>query len=111
EDWPAMTSLTLGTANAAPRVGPLVINEVLYHPAIGYDEFVEIYNLSSTNVALYDPVFPTNSWKLSGLNYTFSNNVIVPPGGYLLVTPLDPAVFRAKYSISTAVQIVGPFPG
>ncbi len=111
EDWPALSSLTLGAANAAPRVGPLVINEVLYHPAIGYDEFVEIYNLSGTNVTLYDALFPTNSWKLSGLNYTFSNNVSVPPGGYLLVVPIDPASFRTKYAIAPAVQIVGPFPG
>ena len=111
EDWPAMSSLTLGAPNSAPRNGPLVINEVMYHPAIGYDEFVEIYNVSGTNVALYDVAFPTNSWKLSGLSYTFSNNVTVPPGGFLLVVPIDPAAFRAKYSVPAPAQIVGPFPG
>ena len=111
EDWPAMSALTLSASNAAPRVGPLVINEVMYHPALGYDEFVELFNLSATNVLLYDAAFPTNSWKLTGLNYTFSNNVSVPPGGYLLVVAMDPAAFRTKYAVPAPVQILGPFPG
>src|SRR6185369_10237231 len=93
ENWPALTTLTFGGSNAPPRVGPLVINEVMYHPALGYDEFVEIYNLSSNSIALYDPAFPTNAWKLNGLGYTFSNNISVPPGGFLLLVPIDPAQF------------------
>ena len=111
EDWPALSTLTLGASNSAPRVGPLVINEIMFHPAVGYDEFVEIYNLSGASVALYDAAYPTNRWKLSGLDYTFSNNVSVPAGGYLLVVPMDPAAFRTKYAVPAPVQIVGPFSG
>ena len=111
EQWPAMTTTTPGGANSAPRVGPLVINEVMYHPAPGYDEFVEIYNLSGTNLALYDRAFPTNGWKLSGLGYTFSNTVTLGAGQYLLLVNIDPPVFRAKYGVATAVQILGPYAG
>lgn len=111
EQWPAQSTTTLGATNAAPRVGPVVINEVLYHPASGYDEFVELFNLSSTNVPLYDPAHPANAWKLSGLGYTFSNNVTLPAGAYLLLVPMDPAAFRAKYAIAPQVQIVGPYAG
>jgi hypothetical protein len=111
EDWPAMASLTLGASNSVPRIGPLVINEVMYHPAIGYDEFVEIVNISSNAVLLYDAAFPTNAWKLSGLGYTFSNNVSVVAGGYLLLVPIDPAAFRSKYSVAPSVQILGPYSG
>ncbi len=111
EQWPAMASLTPGSANSTPRVGPLVINEVMYHPASGYDEFVEVYNLSASAVALYDPAFPTNGWKLNGLGYTFSNNVTLGAGQYLLLVNIDPGLFRAKYSIAPAVQILGPYPG
>jgi len=111
EDWPAMTALMLGASNSTPRIGPIVINEIMYHPASGYDEFVELVNISSNNVALYDAAFPTNTWKLSGLGYAFSNNVTMAPGSYLLVVSIDPAVFRAKYSIAPAVQIVGPNSG
>lgn len=111
ENWPALLSPTLGTANAAPRVGPLVINEVMYHPAAGYDEFVEIYNLSGSTVALYDPAFPTNQWKLNGLGYTFSNNITLGAGQYLLLVDIDPATFRSKYTVPATVQILGPFAG
>jgi hypothetical protein len=111
EQWPAQSALTLGATNAGPRVGPLVINEIMYHPAPGYDEFVEIYNLSDAEVPLYDPAYPTNAWKLSGLGYAFSNNISVPAGGFLLLVATDPATFRAKYGISSGVQVIGPYPG
>jgi hypothetical protein len=111
EDWPAMASLTPGATNSPPRVGPLVINEVMYHPAPGYDEFVEIYNLSGSAVVLYDPVNPTNKWKLNGLGYTFSNNVTLGASQYLLIVNIDPALFRTKYSVASAVQIIGPYAG
>jgi hypothetical protein len=111
ENWPAMLALTLGTSNSPPRIGPLVINEVMYHPADGYDEFVELVNISGSTVTLYDPAFPTNAWKLSGLGYTFSNGLSVPAGGYLVLSSIDPAAFRTKYSVPPAAQVVGPFPG
>jgi hypothetical protein len=111
EQWPALTSLTLGSANSAPSVGPVVINEILYHPANGYDEFVELHNLTGSPVALWDAAFPTNAWRVNGLGCTFSNNVTLGAGQYLLLVNIDPALFRAKYGIVPAVQILGPYPG
>jgi len=111
EQWPAMNSLTFNAANSAPRVGPVVINEIMYHPANGYDEFVELVNLSGSAVALWDAVYPTNAWRVNGLGYTFSNNVTLGAGQYLLLVNIDPALFRAKYGIAAGVQILGPYPG
>jgi len=111
EDWPAMQALTLGASNSPPRVGPLVINEIMYHPATGYDEFIEIVNLTAGKVFLYDTAYPTNTWRMSGLGYTFPPNLTVPGSGYLLLVPIDPAAFRAKYSIPASVQILGPYSG
>jgi hypothetical protein len=110
EQWPAQASLTLGSENSGPRVGHVVINEIQYHPAPGYDEFVELYNLSAVSVPLFDSAYPTNGWRLNGLGYTFGN-VTIPPGGYLLLVPGDPAAFRVKYGISSAAQVMGPYPG
>ncbi len=111
EQWPAMNLLTLGAANGAPRVGPAVISEVMYHPAAGYDEFVELHNLSGSPVLFYDPAFPTNQWKLNGLGYSFSNNITLGAGQFLLLVNTDPALFRAKYGIAPSVQILGPYAG
>jgi len=111
EQWPALTALTLGDANSAPRVGPVIINEVMYHPAPGYDEFVELHNSSAAPVALYDPAYPANGWKMGGLGYSFSNNVTLGAGQFLLLVNIDPAAFRAKYGVSGAVQVLGPYAG
>src|SRR6185295_4846884 len=67
EDFPAMTSRTLGSANSAPKAGPVVINEVMYHPADGVEnlesadhEYLELHNVSSNAVSLFDPANAAN---------------------------------------------------
>ncbi|PYJ58957.1 MAG: hypothetical protein DME24_14455, partial [Verrucomicrobia bacterium] len=111
EQFPAQLSNTLGYANSGPRVGPLVFTEIMYHPAAGGEEFVELKNIASTNVPLFSPSFPTNTWKLSGLGYSFPTNATLGAGQLLLVVAIDPALFRAKYSVPAEVQIFGPFDG
>lgn len=111
ECWPAQAALSVGTNNVGPRLGPVVINEIQYHPAAGYDEFVELHNLSATNVPLYDPAFPTNGWKLNGLGFTFSSNITMPSGSFLLLVAIAPEVFRAKYSVPASVPILGAYAG
>ena len=111
EQWPAQAALTLGAPNAGPRVGPVVINEIMYHPAADYDEFIELYNLSAAPVPLYDVTHPTNGWRLNGLGYAFPANTIMPPSGFLLLVPIDPAEFRFRYSVAPEVQILGPYSG
>src|SRR6185503_19316077 len=52
ELFPAQASNTLGGTNAGPRVGPVVINEIQYHPEIGLEEFLELYNITGAVVPL-----------------------------------------------------------
>jgi hypothetical protein len=116
-----------GGANAGPRVGPVVINEVMYNPLSPdggltdnvVDEFIELLNIASTNVPLYDPAFPTNQWRLQGgISFTFPANTTLTPGEIILVVSFDPAAeastlaaFRSKYSIPQTVRIFGPYNG
>ena len=111
EYFPRQFNNTFGAQNSAPKVGPLVINEIMYHPYTGYDEFVEIRNISSNAVPLYDPSNPTNTWKIGGLGYNFAIGQSIPASGYALVVGIDPATFRTKYSVPVGVQIFGPFTG
>src|SRR5205823_8849619 len=55
--WPTV-SPTLAAANTAPRIGPIVINEIDYHPAGVLDEFIELRNISGSSVSLFDPANP-----------------------------------------------------
>ncbi len=111
EDWPAQLAPTLGNPNSGPRVGPVVINEIMYHPPAGHDEFIEFYNAGAEPVALAVAYDPTRSWRLNGLAYTFSNHVSLPADGYLLLVDTDPVAFRAKYNVPLATQILGPLAG
>jgi len=73
--WP-----TPGLANAAPLVGPIVINEIMYHPAIDGDaEYVELLNISLGFVTLFDFV-AMEPWRFvdeSGIDFWFPSNVPV----------------------------------
>jgi hypothetical protein len=109
--YPAQAVNTLGGSNALPRVGPLVINEIHYHPASGGEEFIELKSITNGTLRLFDPLFPTNAWRLTGVGYDFPTNSVVPANGLALVVATDPAAFRTKYGVPPGVQIFGPYPG
>ncbi|HKI70885.1 MAG TPA: lamin tail domain-containing protein, partial [Verrucomicrobiae bacterium] len=109
--YPAQITNTLGAANAGPRVGPVVINEIRYHPALGDAEFIELKSITNAPVKLYDPNYPTNTWRLHGIGFDFPTGSEISPNGLLLVVGSDPAAFRAQYGVPVAVPIFGPFPG
>ena len=99
-----------GASNALPKVGPLVINRIMYHPLTNGDEFVELLNSASTNTPLFDPFAPTNTWLLAkGIDYVFPTNNYLAAGARLLVVATNPAAFRTKYGIPAVVQIFGPY--
>lgn len=112
---PAFTALSTpspSTSNAYPWVGPAVIGEIMYHPAEGKPEYVELVNITSNGVPLYDPEHATNTWKLaSAASYAFPPGVSIPAYGRVLVTEADPASFRAAYDVLPAVAVYGPWDG
>jgi len=124
--YPAQSALTLGGPNAGPRVGPVVVSEIMYHPANppppldeATTEFVELSNVSGAPVPLYDVMFPTNRWRLRGaVDFDVPLNTTLPAGGRLLVVGFDPVTapatltaFRSRYGIDGSVTILGPFDG
>jgi hypothetical protein len=116
---------TLGSANTGPRVGPVVIGEVMYGPApdgtnsVVRAQFIELQNLSANEVKLLDPDCPTNTWRLRGaVDYDFPTNAVLGPNQALLVVGFDPqtdtaalAAFRASYQVDPLTPIYGPWLG
>jgi hypothetical protein len=109
--YPAQRANSFIATNSGPRIGPVVINEINYHPLPGAEEFIELKNLSNSPVKLYDPAFPTNTWRLNGLGFDFPQGTEIPGPGLLLLVESDPAAFRLKYGVPAAVQIFGPVSG
>lgn len=86
--------------NVSP-IGNLVINEIQYHPTNAGAEFVEIYN-RSTNHA-----FDLYNYRIEGIDLTFTQSVVIPPSGFVVVVE-DPVVFAATYgSMPVAAQYAG----
>jgi hypothetical protein len=111
EHFPAQITATFSHANSGPRVGPVVINEIHYHPAPDEQEFVELLCVAEVSVPLFDPAAPTNTWRLNGLAFTFPTNIVLDPGALLLLVPTNPPGFRARHSVPESVVILGPFSG
>jgi len=101
-----------GATNTGPRIGPVVINELHYHPVDGVDEFLELLNISGTDVTLYDPLSTDDTWRMTqGISYTFPANTVLPAGQTMLLVAIEPAMFRATYGIPGHIPIVGPYSG
>lgn len=109
-----------GAANAYPKVGPVIINEIMYNPPAGgaYDhdeyEYVELYNISGSSVVLqeYDNILQTNlPWKFTdGIDYTFPLGISIPAGGKIVVVK-NPAAFSERYPSVSGSLIYGPYDG
>jgi hypothetical protein len=111
-DFVAESAKTPGADNAYPKVGPVVINEIMYHPGAGGDEFIELKNVTGAVVPLYDPAHPANTWKFTdGITFAFGSTDTIPANGYALVVPIAPSAFRTKYGIPAGVPIFGPYTG
>lgn len=120
ELFPAQRWTTLGESNAGPLVGPVVIQEIHYHPpaiqtsavpSIMPEEFVELRNITSQAVRLYDPAQPTNTWRIDGFGFAFPANLALPGNGLALVVAADPVQFRARYGVPAEVLVFGPASG
>jgi hypothetical protein len=89
----------------------VVINEIHYHPGAGGDEFVELENITTNAVPLFDPAQVANTWKVTGIDFMFPTNITLEPNGLLLLVATNPSLFRAKYSVPTNVLVLGPYAG
>ena len=95
----AMISNTPNAENTYPKIGPIVINEIMYHPndIYGYAEYVELKNITGSTIYLYD--VNNNPWRFTdfgAINYNLPAGANIGPYGYLLLVK-DIATFNAHY--------------
>ena len=111
ERFPIELSDSLGAGNVGPRVGPVVITEIHYHPDGAGDEFIELHNIGGKLVQLFYQPDNTNTWRVDGLGFYFPTNSMLHTNQHALIVATNPAAFRAKYGVPGEVAIFGPFSG
>jgi len=100
-------------ANADPLVGPLVINEIMYHPTIDDDaEYIELLNISLGLVTLFDST-AKEPWRFTddaGIDFWFPSDapVRVRRNEHILLVKDAAAVRRLGVPASTQVFEWGP---
>ncbi len=122
-----LRSAPLSIDTQVPRVGPVVISEVNYHPTVSAAalalapsidaadlEFIEIHNPTAQTVDL-------TNWRLrGGVDFDFAAGTTLAAGQYLVILPWNPAApdnalrlsaFRAQYGVSEQTRLVGGFVG
>ena len=105
-DFFSTSQTTYNAANAAPRVGPVVINEINYHPVSGQTAYVELKNITANALDLYDPnnynpLAPSlrdmrgNSGAAASASAS-RKDATIPASGYALVvrTPIRRGIAR-----------------
>jgi hypothetical protein len=106
-DFVAQTAVSLGAENMGPRVGPIVITEIMYNPEDSLSEFIEVKNISDGIVKLYDADRPDSTWKIDGLEFSFPTGTSLKAGEIALVVtsgvPLDE--IKTRYSIPNGIQL------
>lgn len=128
-------SNTLGEENSLPLIGPVIVSEIHYRPPDldsgvnnDVDEYIELTNISSATVSLYntDTSVPGygaaalhDTWRLrNAVDFDFLTGVELEPGESILVVGFDPSTdltklagLRSKFSVPDSVDVFGPWSG
>jgi hypothetical protein len=83
---------------AQPKV---VINEIMFHPAVAKAEFIELHNFSAVTAQ------DLSGWQLVGTGFTFPPGTVLEPGAFLAVAR-DRSVFQATYGPN--LPVIGNYP-
>jgi len=108
----AMSENTPGSANAYPKVGPVVINEIMYHPQNNGDaEYVELLNISGGPIDLQewdnqqDRFVPWRFTDEGGISFDFPLGTTMAAGEHILLVR-NLSAFESKFgAVGGGVQV------
>lgn len=118
-DFVPLLTRTLPGLNSGPRIGPVVISEIMYHPANDADalEFVELSNITPNPVPLFDTANPANTWRMrKGIDFNLPPNITIPGRGSIVLVSFDPqldalALAEFQQAYGNVGPLFGPFSG
>ena len=105
-----LAAFTPSASNAMPRVGPVQVTEIHYHPSGSTPEFVEVSNTSASAEAM-------DRWTLRGsVDFDFPAGFSIQPVEAVVLVAFDPVLvpslastFRNQYGVAPGVRLIGPW--
>ncbi len=98
---------TPGAANDEPMVGPVVISEIMYHPPVSEAEYIELTNIDTNQVTLYD-ASKSEPWRMTkGIDHVFPpiSPVVMQPGEKIMLVR-NATAFGTEYSVPPGTQVI-----
>ena len=80
----------------------VLINEIMFHPAVPNASFIELFNTSATST------FDLSNWRLDGADFSFAPGTLIAAGDFVLIAK-DRATFATTYGNS--IPLAGEFNG
>lgn len=101
------TDPRIGAENSGPRIGPLVISEIMYHSTDNAGDYVEVTNITPNAIALSHPEHPDFTWKVGGASFSFPQGTTIGPNESVVVASdsLSVDAFRTRYSMAAEIQV------
>jgi hypothetical protein len=123
-----MLEPTFGAENSDPRVGPIVITEINYHPGAPSADALAIHaNMSPDDLEYIELLNPTadpldlTEWRIrGGIDANFDDGLQLAAGQSLVITSFNPndvanatrtRAFRAHYGLDEQVVLAGGYNG
>ena len=104
----AMSQNTPQLPNAYPKVGPIVISEIMYHPQTNPDaEYIELLNIEDHDVTLYD-YNSHEPWKITddgNFEYFFAATPITMTAGERILLIKNQAAFDSEFAAEPGTRI------
>jgi hypothetical protein len=105
-----LAAFTPSASNAMPRVGPVQVTEIHYHPSGSTPEFVELSNTSASAESM-------GGWTLRGtVDFDFPAGFTIQPAEAVVLVAFDPVLvpsqattFRTQYGVDPGVRLIGPW--
>ncbi len=97
---------TPGVTNGPAARGPVVLNEIYFHPITNdsEDEWIELRNLTAAAVSLA-------GWRVSdGISFTFPTGASISANGYLVIAK-NPTRMLTNHPTLAPSTVFGPFSG
>jgi len=102
----AQQSTSFNAANGLPRVGPVIIDQLMYNPGPDQFEYLKLVNNSTEAVNFFDETQGT-PWKVSGIDFEFPKNIVLAAGQtvYLIEHEVSPSDFKALFNLDSTVLV------